>query len=279
MSERIDNYATGSSLGEDSQYDQTYDPALLYSILRSDYRDTVTSFVESAYGHDLWQCYELSWLNDLGVPQVACADITIPMASPAIVESKSLKLYLNSFHHRKFTHQDDVQGVIEADLTALLGASVDVVIRSASIADRPNSEPSDIILLDGLAVECHQYQRDPKLLLLDADTQQVSDEYLCSHLLRSHCPVTNQPDWGTLTIRYSGAAINREGLLRYIVSFRQHNGFHEQCVEQIYSDIMTQCQPDSLTVCAQYTRRGGIDINPLRSSDNRPLILNRVWRQ
>ncbi|MGB1192504.1 MAG: NADPH-dependent 7-cyano-7-deazaguanine reductase QueF, partial [Pseudomonadales bacterium] len=113
----------------------------------------------------------------------------------------------------------------------------------------------------------------------DADTQQVSDEYLGSHLLRSHCPVTNQPDWGTLTIRYSGVAINRESLLRYIVSFRQHNGFHEQCVEQIYSDIMTQCHPDSLTVCAQYTRRGGIDINPLRSSDNRPLVLNRVWRQ
>lgn len=284
MDSNTNNYATGSLLGEGSEYNQDYDSALLYPILRADYRDTVENFVAASYGHDLWQCYEVSWLNHLGVPQVACADIIVPIESPAIVESKSLKLYLNSFHNRPFTDQAELKLVIETDLSALLGAAINVVFRSASVSVIAQPTLSEAALLDDLAVECRQYQRDAKLLLLDADAvdsdkRHVSNEQLCSHLLRSHCPVTNQPDWGTLTIRYSGAAINRESLLRYIVSFRQHNGFHEQCVEQIYADIMSECRPELLTVCAQYTRRGGIDINPLRSNHNQPLNLNRVWRQ
>jgi 7-cyano-7-deazaguanine reductase len=273
------NYASSSSLGEHSQYDNEYDPALLHPILRSEYRSTVANFVAPNYGHDLWQCFELSWLNNHGVPQVACADIIVPMASLAIVESKSLKLYLNSFHDRQFADQEDVKTLIKVDLTALLSAEVKVVFRSASEVVGASSQAIEPLLLDNLEVTCSQYQRDPKLLLLNADNRQVSGEQLCSHLLRSHCPVTNQPDWGTLTIRYSGSAINPEALLRYIVSFRQHNGFHEQCVEQIYSDIMTECQPELLTVYAQYTRRGGIDINPWRSNDSEPLVLDRVWRQ
>ncbi len=279
MDNTIKNYAAGSLLGEDSEYNQDYDAALLYPILRADYRGTVENFVAAAYGHDLWQCYELSWLNDLGVPQVACADIIVPIASPAIVESKSLKLYLNSFHNRPFTDQTEVKRVIESDLTELLAAAVEVVFRSASITVTTQPQGIASILLDDLSVECRQYQRDAKLLLLEAEKRRVNNEQLCSHLLRSHCPVTNQPDWGTLTIRYSGAAINREALLRYIVSFREHNGFHEQCVEQIYADIMAECEPELLTVCAQYTRRGGIDINPLRSNHSQPLVLDRVWRQ
>jgi 7-cyano-7-deazaguanine reductase len=273
------NYASSSSLGEHSQYDNEYDPALLHPILRSEYRSTVANFVAPNYGHDLWQCFELSWLNNHGVPQVACADIIVPMASLAIVESKSLKLYLNSFHDRQFADQEDVKTLIKVDLTALLSAEVKVVFRSASEVVGASSQAIEPLLLDNLEVTCSQYQRDPKLLLLNADNRQVSGEQFCSHLLRSHCPVTNQPDWGTLTIRYSGSAINPEALLRYIVSFRQHNGFHEQCVEQIYSDIMTECQPELLTVYAQYTRRGGIDINPWRSNDSEPLVLDRVWRQ
>lgn len=273
------NYASSSSLGEHSQYDNEYDPALLHPILRSEYRSTVANFVAPNYGHDLWQCFELSWLNNHGVPQVACADIIVPMASLAIVESKSLKLYLNSFHDRQFDDQEDVKKLIKVDLTALLSAEVKVVFRSASEVVGASSQAIEPLLLDNLEVTCSQYQRDPKLLLLNADNRQVSGEQFCSHLLRSHCPVTNQPDWGTLTIRYSGSAINPEALLRYIVSFRQHNGFHEQCVEQIYSDIMTECQPELLTVYAQYTRRGGIDINPWRSNDSEPLVLDRVWRQ
>ncbi len=273
------NYASSSSLGEHSQYDNEYNPALLHPILRSEYRSTVADFVAPIYGHDLWQCFELSWLNTSGVPQVACADIIVPMASLAIVESKSLKLYLNSFHDRQFPHQDNVKALIKTDLTALLSAEVDVILRSASEVVVASPQTVEPLLLDNLDVVCSQYQRDPKLLLLNADNHQVSHEQFCSHLLRSHCPVTNQPDWGTLTIRYSGRAINPESLLRYIVSFRQHNGFHEQCVEQIYSDIMTECQPELLTVYAQYTRRGGIDINPWRSNDSEPLVLDRVWRQ
>lgn len=279
MDNTIKNYAAGSLLGEDSEYNPDYDAALLYPILRADYRGTVENFVAAAYGHDLWQCYELSWLNDLGVPQVACADIIVPIASPAIVESKSLKLYLNSFHNRPFTDQTEVKRVIESDLTELLAAAVEVVFRSASITVTTQPQGIASILLDDLSVECRQYQRDAKLLLLEAEKRRVNNEQLCSHLLRSHCPVTNQPDWGTLTIRYSGAAINREALLRYIVSFREHNGFHEQCVEQIYADIMAECEPELLTVFAQYTRRGGIDINPLRSNHSQPLVLDRVWRQ
>ena len=279
MDKATKNYATGSLLGEGSEYNQDYDPALLYPILRADYRGTVESFIAATYGHDLWQCYELSWLNDLGVPQVACADIIVPTESLAIVESKSLKLYLNSFHNRPFTDQAELKLVIESDLTALLGAAVEVVLRSASIRLAAQSQAIESILLDDLSVECRQYQRNAKLLVLDTEKQPVNNEQLCSHLLRSHCPVTNQPDWGSLTIRYSGAAINREALLRYIVSFREHNGFHEQCVEQIYADIMTQCKPELLTICAQYTRRGGIDINPLRSNHSQPLVLDRVWRQ
>ena len=273
------NYASSSSLGEHSQYDNEYDPALLHPILRGEYRSTVANFVAPLYGHDLWQCFELSWLNNNGVPQVACADIIVPMESLAIVESKSLKLYLNSFHDRQFADQDGVKALIKKDLTALLSAGVDVVLRSASIVVSALPQAVEPLLLDDLDVTCHEYQRNPKLLLLNDDNRQVDSEQLCSHLLRSHCPVTNQPDWGTLTIRYSGSAINPEALLRYIVSFRQHNGFHEQCVEQIYSDIMTECQPELLTVYAQYTRRGGIDINPWRSNDSEPLVLDRVWRQ
>ena len=273
------NYASSSSLGEHSQYDNEYNPALLHPILRSEYRSTVVDFVAPIYGHDLWQCFELSWLNICGVPQVACADIIVPMASLAIVESKSLKLYLNSFHHRQFVDQDEVKALIKTDLTALLSAEVEVVLRSVSIVLSAVPQAVEPLLLDNLDISCSEYQRNPKLLLLSADNHQVSHEQFCSHLLRSHCPVTNQPDWGTLTIRYSGRAINPESLLRYIVSFRQHNGFHEQCVEQIYSDIMTECRPELLTVYAQYTRRGGIDINPWRSNDNEPLVLDRVWRQ
>ncbi|MDA8963300.1 NADPH-dependent 7-cyano-7-deazaguanine reductase QueF, partial [Pseudomonadales bacterium] len=234
------NYASSSSLGEHSQYDNEYNPSLLHPILRSEYRSTVANFVAPIYGHDLWQCFELSWLNASGVPQVACADIIVPMASIAIVESKSLKLYLNSFHDRQFDHQEDVKALIKADLTTLLKADIDIVLRSASDVVSPSAQAVEPFLLDRLDGTCSEYQRNPKLLLLDADNRQVRNEQFCSHLLRSHCPVTNQPDWGSLTIRYSGSAINPESLLRYIVSFRQHNGFHEQCVEQIYSDIMTE---------------------------------------
>ncbi len=284
------DYAQDSALGKGSQYDNTYSPDLLFPIARADYRATIDNYIESAYGHDLWQCYELSWLNSQGLPQVACANILVPINSAVIVESKSLKLYLNSFFDLRFDSSSAVKARLEEDLSSRIGIPVEVEITSASAKPLSTSKQSDdssyseagnqqAILLDTLDIDCEQYERDAQLLQLDQSHPQVVDQLLCSHLLRSHCPVTNQPDWGTLSIRYTGKAIDHASLLRYIVSFRQHCGFHEQCVEQIYADIMLRCEPSELTVYAQYTRRGGIDINPLRSSIDKPLFSARIWRQ
>lgn len=268
VSERQSNYAEGSALGRGSQYNQAYSTDLLFPIARSEYRATIDRPVSAAFGYDLWQCFEISWLNQKGLPQVACANIVVPLTSPNIVESKSLKLYLNSLHNKLFDDKTAVKELIANDLGLCLGEAVRLEFFSLA---QPSSQwlnalqtSNELGLLDRLDIDCDCYQRDSELLTVQENT--VSRERVYSHLLRSHCPVTNQPDWGTLTIEYSGRKINSEGLLRYIVSFREHNGFHEQCVEQIYSDIMHRCEPQELTVFAQYTRRGGLDINPLRST-------------
>lgn len=284
------DYAQDSGLGKGSEYDHAYNPDLLFPIARADYRATIDNYIESAYGHDLWQCYELSWLNQQGLPQVACANIFVPINSAVIIESKSLKLYLNSFYDLRFDNIAAVKTRLEQDLDSRIAVAVKVEITSVSSnALNTSTQPAysshqeagnqDTILLDTLDIDCQQYERDAKLLQLDQQRPPVGDELLYSHLLRSHCPVTNQPDWGTVSIRYTGNAIDQASLLRYIVSFRQHCGFHEQCVEQIYADIMLRCEPSELTVYAQYTRRGGIDINPLRSSIDKPLLSARIWRQ
>lgn len=281
ISSQQPNYAEGSALGQGSQYNQAYSAELLFPIARDHYRITIDKLIDAAFGYDLWQCYELSWLNNKGLPQVACGNIKVPLSTPNIVESKSLKLYLNSLHNKRFNSELAVKELIEADLALCLGGQVQVTLFSVA------QPPSDWItaaqlidnngLLDVLDIECDRYQRDPQLLVTQSNS--VSDERVYSHLLRSHCPVTNQPDWGSLSIQYSGREINRASLLRYIVSFREHNGFHEQCVEQIYSDIMHCCKPDELTVYAQYTRRGGLDINPLRSTISQAEMPGRIWRQ
>jgi len=227
----------------------------------------------------MWQCFELSWLNTHGLPQVACATITVDLTTDYIVESKSLKLYLNSFHHQRFDSVNHVSTCVQQDLSNVLGQGVSVDIYTSTDNAFINDDPYEAFLLDELDVREFSYTRDACLLVNDESLPAVENEILRSHLLRSVCPITNQPDWGSLTIRYSGPVIQKEGLLRYIVSFRQHDGFHEQCVEQIYSDLMRQCQATHLTVCAQYTRRGGIDINPIRSNHSAPLPLNRLWRQ
>lgn len=273
------SYAASSGLGKPSEYTDEYSAELLHPIQRADYRATVDGMVAAEYGHDLWQCYELSWLDEQGLPQVAIARIIVPLSSAAIVESKSLKLYLNSLHKTAFASQQALEELIARDLSAALGAQVEIVLSPVAhemFCDDALRNHADG-LLDTLPVACQQYQRDPSLLNLLAESVQGQWHY--SHLLRSHCPVTDQPDWGTLHIRYSGQVIEPASLLRYIVSYREHSGFHEQCVEQIYSDIMRVCKPDELTVYAQYTRRGGIDINPLRSNVDAPLNLGRVGRQ
>ena len=272
-------YAADSNLGQFSDYQETYSPQLLHAIARTDYRSTIDDFSQASHGHDTWQCFELSWLNTHGLPQVACANITVGLGTAYIVESKSLKLYLNSLHHHRFASVNDVSACIQQDLSSLLGQGVSVDIYPSADNSFINDDPYEAFLLDELDVREFTYTRDACLLVNDESLPAVENEILRSHLLRSVCPITNQPDWGSLTIRYSGPAIQKEGLLRYIVSFRQHDGFHEQCVEQIYSDLMRQCQATHLTVCAQYTRRGGIDINPIRSNHSAPLPLNRLWRQ
>lgn len=281
ISSQQSNYAEGSALGQGSQYNQAYSAELLFPIARDHYRITIDKPVSAAFGYDLWQCYELSWLNNKGLPQVAGGNIRVPLSTSNIVESKSLKLYLNSLHNKRFNNELAVKQLIEADLTLCLAGQVQVTLFSVS---QPPSEwlaAAQLIenngLLDLLDIECDRYQRDPQLLATQSNS--VSDEHVYSHLLRSHCPVTNQPDWGSLSIQYSGREISRASLLRYIVSFREHNGFHEQCVEQIYSDIMHYCEPDELTVYAQYTRRGGLDINPLRSTISQAELPGRIWRQ
>ena len=272
-------YAADSSLGKTSDYQDDYNPQLLLAIGRENYRSTIEALSIATYGADTWQCFELSWLNRHGLPQVACATITVSLTTAYIVESKSLKLYLNSLHHQHFASANEVSACIQRDLSDLLGQGVAVTVYPSTEKNFATDVPYKAVLLDDLDVRECSYTRDARLLVIDESLLVVEDEHLSSHLLRSVCPITNQPDWGSLTIRYSGSAIQREGLLRYIVSFRQHDGFHEQCVEQIYSDVMNQCQPTHLTVCAQYTRRGGIDINPTRSNHSAPLVLNRLWRQ
>ena len=274
---KIRNYADGSQLGKVSNNIPSYSPTLLFPIARSSYRKTISNYSKAEFGFDRWICYELSWLNDNGLPRTSMVELNIPLSSDTIVESKSLKLYLNSFYKEIFSDESKVIDRIKNDLSALIGCEIDVsLIPISQFETRAISACP--INIDDLNVSCSQYNHSSKLLSHD-DRKHIKNEILCSHLLRTNCPVTNQPDWGSLTICYSGRGICHESLLRYIVSFREHCGFHEQCVESIYSDLMKRCSPDELAVAAQYTRRGGIEINPFRSSSSLRLDLHRVARQ
>ena len=216
-------------------------------------------------GADLWTAYELSWLNPKGKPQVALAQFTVPCDSPCIVESKSLKLYLNSFNNTRLADADEVRVRLQQDLSAAAGAGVAVALVLPEAFDAQPIHELDGLNLDRLDVECSHYTPEPALLQATRNELPVS-EVLVSHLLKSNCLVTGQPDWGSVQISYTGPQIDQAGLLQYLVSFRNHNEFHEQCVERIYMDIWRQCKPVKLAVYARYTRRGGLDINPWRSS-------------
>lgn len=256
-----------SPLGKPVAYRDTYCPELLFPIARQVKRSEIGVCADALpfVGEDLWNAYELSWLNPRGKPIAAIGSFRIPAESPYLIESKSLKLYLNSFNQSRFADIDAVRACIENDLSAASGALVTVDIHSLS------SRPTRCIayphgeLLDELDIAVDRYVPSPELLLTDPFGASVT-ETLYSHLLKSNCLVTGQPDWGTLVVRYTGPAIDRAGLLRYIVSFRQHNEFHEQCVERVFCDILRRCRPRALAVWARYTRRGGLDINPFRST-------------
>ncbi|WP_018610547.1 NADPH-dependent 7-cyano-7-deazaguanine reductase QueF [Uliginosibacterium gangwonense] len=257
-----------SLLGRATEYRSNYAPELLFPILRQQKRDElgIASGALPFVGEDLWNAYEISWLNLRGKPQVALGVFRIPATSPYLIESKSLKLYLNSFNQTGFADVVAVRECVRRDLSAAAGASVAVEIHSLDEQPIRHYAYPNGACVDGLDVEINCYQPTPALLRT-VSGHEVEDELLYSHLLKSNCLVTGQPDWGTVMIRYSGAALDREALLRYVVSFREHNEFHEQCVERIYTDIMAQCAPRKLAVWARYTRRGGLDINPFRASE------------
>ena len=261
-----------SQLGKTSAYVDRYDPSLLFPIPRAGKRAEIgITGASPFFGADLWTAFELSWLNPRGKPQVALAHITVPSESPHIIESKSFKLYLNSFNNTVFKDAREVQDCLRADLSeaAWRGAdqpsSVGVRLLAPELFDQEPVHELDGLSLDRLDVECTRYTPAPELLRAHHDEAPVT-EVLTSNLLKSNCLVTGQPDWGSVQIRYSGAQIDQEGLLQYLVSFRNHNEFHEQCVERIFMDIWTRCQPIQLVVYARYTRRGGLDINPFRTS-------------
>jgi 7-cyano-7-deazaguanine reductase len=286
------NMPEQSPLGKASAYADHYDASLLFPIARAAKREEIglrTSAPSPFFGADMWTAFELSWLNLRGKPQVALAHFTIPCESPNIIESKSFKLYLNSFNNSQFPDAQAVLALLQADVNeavwrgTTVQSSVGVCLIGPDMFDREPVYELDGLNLDRLDIECHRYTPAPDLLKtvdVEGSPQGPVSEVLVSHLLKSNCLVTGQPDWGSVQISYTGAAIDQEGLLQYLVSFRNHHEFHEQCVERIFMDIWSRCKPLKLTVYARYTRRGGLDINPFRTSHPQALPGNtRMARQ
>ena len=270
-------------LGRQTDYISVYAPQLLFPIARAESR-SLLDIGEALpfYGVDIWTGYELSWLDGRGKPVVAVAEFFIPCTSEFIVESKSFKLYLNSLNQTRFEHAAEVEALIAKDLSNITNADVRISLvpltASVRIAQHlAEINEVDAELLDGLEVEVDTYHPAPELLTTEEESV---EECLVSHLLKTNCPVTGQPDWASVIIRYKGNKIQHESLLRYIISFREHQDFHEHCVERIFSDIARVCKPEALAVYARYTRRGGLDINPFRSSNpNEKPELLRLIRQ
>ena len=256
---------TLSPLGKETTYVSQYQRDLLFAISRKGKRDEIHVPVNLPFkGVDIWNAFELSWLNTKGKPIVSLGEFIVPCESPDIFESKSLKLYLNSFTNTRFSSKKEVADLIQKDLSDFTGASVGVKITPIEKFSDNEIKTFEGICLDDLDVECNQYLINNEFLQTE---QRIVTETVYSNLLKSNCLVTGQPDWGSVQIHYTGNKIQHEGLLKYLVSFRNHNEFHEQCVERIFMDILTICQPQKLTVYARYTRRGGLDINPFRSTE------------
>lgn len=278
-------HSESNPLGKQSAYIDCYDPTLLFPIARAESwkasgieRDTLPFF-----GEDIWNGYEISWLNEQGIPQVAMAEFRLPATSPFLIESKSFKLYLNSYNQTKFANKGIVEQRMAKDLSAAAGGAVTVDI--LPLNHQFPSEP-EAVCIDDLDITMDKYELNADILqrVCGEAEQQVGDDVfegmLVSHVLKSNCPVTGQPDWGSIYIEYRGARIDEKTLLAYLVSLRTHQDFHEQCVERTFWDIWRRCQPQSLTVYARYVRRGGLDINPMRSSEQNKQAINfRTVRQ
>lgn len=269
-----------SLLGKSSGYDAHYNPGKLFPIPRKEKREEISIPQPLPFaGFDLWNHYEVSWLNNKGKPVVALAEISYDCETPCIIESKSMKLYFNSFNNTKFENEEVVRSTIESDIGKRVGGLVVVnIIPLNKVRNETLSAKMAGGCIDDLDIECSAYLVDATFLEIEED---IVEEVLTSNLLKSNCLVTHQPDWASVQIAYKGRKINRESLLRYLVSFRNHNEFHEQCIERIFMDIMHYCRPEELTVYGRYTRRGGLDINPYRSTNkNTTAELNkRLCRQ
>ena len=275
-----DNSLKSLKLGQKTEYASQYDRTLLQPVPRALNRDGlgITQNQPFTIGADIWTAYEISWLNEKGLPQVAIADIYLDYQSQNLIESKSFKLYLNSFNQSKFADFNAVQQTMQRDLSECAQGDVKVRLNPVVVYDSQKIDHLQGNCIDEQDIEITSYEFNADWLK-DCVSNEIVEEKLVSHLLKSNCLITNQPDWGTLHIHYVGKKIDHEKLLRYVVSFRQHNEFHEQCVERIFCDLMHYAKPEKLTVYARYTRRGGLDINPFRSNfENLPENL-RLARQ
>lgn len=255
------------TLGKPTPYRDQYDASLLQAVPRSMNREPLGLFPDALpfHGADIWTLYELSWLNDKGLPQVAVGEISLNASSINLIESKSFKLYLNSFNQTKFASWDAVLETLIRDLSACAEGDVSVALTQLEEVEGSAIGRFAGVCIDhqDISIDNYEFSTD---YLKGAAGKAIVEESLVSHLLKSNCLITHQPDWGSVQIQYRGPQINREALLRYLVSFRNHNEFHEQCVERIFNDIMHFCTPETLAVYARYTRRGGLDINPWRSN-------------
>lgn len=272
--------AEHSPLGKSSEYIATYTPSLLFPIPRAAKWAELGLTAETLpyQGVDFWNCYELSWLLPSGKPVVAIAEFSIPADSPNIIESKSFKLYLNSLNQTAFADRAELTATLVKDLSEAAGKPVGVRIRSLADIEGEGVATMPGLCIDELDVSINSYDR-PQPELLRCDDSRVVEQSLHSHLLKSNCPVTSQPDWGSVAVEYRGAELDPASLLAYIVSFRQHSDFHEQCVERIFLDLQRLLKPEKLTVYARYVRRGGLDINPYRSTDSISPDNRRLARQ
>jgi len=265
-------------LGKATNYPDQYAPDTLCRIDRSENRERIGLGGTLPFsGVDIWNAWDLTWLDDDGKPQAATAEIRIPADSPGIVESKSMKLYLGSFAMSGYASPDAVRDLIESDLGNCVGAAVSVQIDSLGSSRARGLQRLPGESLDRTSVECREWQVNPDLLCADAD--EIVSEDLYTDALRSLCPVTGQPDLGSLLVCYEGPKIDRASLLRYIVSYRRHQDFHENCVERMFVDLLDRCSPNKLTIHARYQRRGGLDINPFRSNFEAAARNLRLWRQ
>lgn len=270
--------ASESPLGRQSEYPQHYTPTLLHPIARAESRASLGIANKLPfYGEDIWNAWELTWLDRTGKPIAANAEIRVPVDSRNLVESKSLKLYLNSFSMSNFESLESVAETVERDLQECVDGNARVVLERPDATEARATSALTGICVDDLDVSCDVYDVDATLLVADAD--QIVTATLYSHLLRSMCPVTAQPDSGSVSIHYCGPKIDAASFLRYIVSFRNHQDFHESCVERMFLDIQEHCGTNQLSVYARYQRRGGIDINPFRSTEKIPATNLRLWRQ